>query len=290
MFIESASEHIDSIESRTHSQTTANDIIEQLRLLGLDDFGAFIISLPNSRYPKISAKLPRMASEEVQRNWTGDSGIRLLRLSSAFMRSVADNFARYCGRSLDGSRILDFGCGYGRLSRLAYFYTDPQKIFGVDPWDKSIEICKQDGLGDNFVLSDYIPTSLPVPGPFDLIFAFSVFTHTSERATKTCLSLLADQLAVNGMLAITIRPIEFWHHDADIEEAGKLDSLLQSHRTTGYAYSPLPLAMVDNEPVYGNTSMTIPWLERSITKLRVCGIDRFLDDPFQRYVFMKRTE
>lgn len=288
MFIESVSEQLDRIEARTNEATSADELIAQLRVLGLDDFGLFLISLPNERFPRISSKLPRMASDEIQRQWTGGSGSTLLRLSCAFMRSVAYNFSRHTGRPLDGRRILDFGCGYGRLSRLAYFFSDRGDVFGVDPWDRSIEICIGDGMGSNFLVSDYLPTTLPVPGQFDLIFAFSVFTHTSERATKACLSLLADRLAPSGLLAITIRPIEYWQQNADAAAEGKVDDMIRAHIETGFAYFPHKRVVIDDEFVYGDTSITTEWIQQNFPQLRICGIDRSLDDPLQRYVFMKR--
>ena len=73
--------------------------------------------------------------------------------------------------------------------RLMYFYQDPSLVFGCDPWDKSIALCKQAGLTENIALTSYLPEDLPYSDQLlDLIFAFSVFTRLSERATRQSLA------------------------------------------------------------------------------------------------------
>ena len=73
----------DDIIAAAEEIATAGDIdvvLEKLRQLCLDDFAELLLGLPNPRFPKLSSVLPRMASEEIQKNWTGDSGIALVRL------------------------------------------------------------------------------------------------------------------------------------------------------------------------------------------------------------------
>ena len=48
-----------------------------LRQLSLDEFGEFIISLPRDEYPALTAMLPAMASEDIQKSWTGASGMEI---------------------------------------------------------------------------------------------------------------------------------------------------------------------------------------------------------------------
>ena len=66
------------------------------------------------------------------------------------------NFASISGRSLSGKRILGFGCGYGRILRSMLYFSDPADLYGCDPWDRSIDLCKQDGLTVNLALSEYL--------------------------------------------------------------------------------------------------------------------------------------
>ena len=233
-----------------------------LRQLSLMDFGTALLGMPNQRYPKLSVLLPAMASDEVQQNWTGNFGIELLKQTVRFVESLRDRFAKLTGRPLDGSRILDYGCGYGRISRLLYKFTEEKNVVGVDPWDKAIEICHQARLEDNYFVSDYLPTSLPVKwDDFDLIYAFSVFTHLSERATFAALRVLGKYVSSRGVLVITIRPPDYWEHDPATTAAEKIE-LRRRHEVEGFAFHPHVRDAVDGEITYGDTSLTVEWLTK----------------------------
>lgn len=276
------------IEGNVKDTTTPTEIYEQLRCLGLDDFGMFLFSLPNLEYPKISNCLPRMASEDVQKSWTGASGKILLMQSLDFIRSVSSNFCKYTGEPLQNKSILDFGCGYGRIARLMYYYTNPSNFYGVDPWDKSIEICHADGLTENFLLSDYLPSSLPVvKKTFSLIYAFSVFTHLSERATIVCLNTLLAHLESNGVIVITIRPIEYWRDILGDRSPETVSQQMEIHQRKGFSFFPHNRIPTDGDITYGDTSMTIEWLENSFPNIDILGIDRSLNDPYQFYIFLR---
>lgn len=259
-----------------------------LRQVPLDDFGELMISLPLSTFPRLSALLPRMASEQTQLNWTGTSGLSLLQQTSAFVRVLAYEYERFSGRALSEARILDFGCGYGRILRSLYYYTDPSNLYGCDSWDVSLRICQEDGLLGQFALSDDLPRSLPFPSPFDLIYAFSVFTHLSERATKQCLSTLADSLAPDGLLALTIRPEEYWAFNPSFTDAQR-QALLQAHRARGFAFVPHNRPAIDGDVTYGDTSMSFAYLDRVEPRLKICRIERTLVDPFQIIAFLRRV-
>lgn len=257
-----------------------------LRQLGLEDFGELLASMPDSTFPNLSRVLPRMASAEVQTKWTGTHGLSLLKQTSNFVRSAAYNFIRLTGRPLDGAQLLDFGCGYGRIARLMYYFTDPERFIGVDPWDRSIELCHQAGFGENFRRSDYLPKSLPVGDTkFDLIYAFSVFTHLSERATRQALDTLRYYVRDDGVLLITVRPIEYWA--VSHPDHGDMVAQMSRHRRYGFAFLPHNRERIDGDITYGDTSMTPEWLVAEFPRWRLAGLDRSLDDPYQVYLFLQ---
>jgi SAM-dependent methyltransferase len=179
---------------RRAEEAAANGLepaLAALRPLGLGDFGLLMLSMPNGEYPALSRVLPAMASAEAQRHWTGSHGVDLLRQSEAFVRIAEATFGRVAGRPLENASMLDFGCGYGRLIRLMYFYSDPARIVGCDPWDRSLILCREAGLTCRLDQTDCLPESLPYPdASFDFVYAFSVFTHTSPRATRMALRVL----------------------------------------------------------------------------------------------------
>jgi SAM-dependent methyltransferase len=237
--------------------------------------------MPNADFPRLSGLLPRMASEEVQRNWTGSSGRQLLMQTAQFVRSMVFNYTQISGRPLRDARVLDFGCGYGRIMRLLYRYLDEHQLVGVDPWDTSVRICREDGL-NNVELSEYLPEHLPVSGKFDLIFAFSVFTHTSKRATIQALRTLRNYVADDGVLAITVRPVEYWaFNHADIAAEKRAD-----HARDGFAFCPHNRAAVDGDVTYGDTSLTADWLAEHCPQWSLAAEDRTMHDPYQQYLFL----
>jgi SAM-dependent methyltransferase len=262
------------------------DALRSLRQLGLDDFSELLASMPDPMLPNLSRVLPHMVSSEVQINWTGTHGLSLLKQTNNFARVAAYNFTRLTGRPLDGARILDFGCGYGRIARLMYYFTDPEHLIGVDPWDRSIELCHEAGFGDNFRQSDYLPRDLPVGDTrFDLIYAFSVFTHLSERATRQALDTLRGYVRDDGLLLITIRPVEYWSVGCPDNDAAT--ALAAQHRQVGFAFQPHDREQVEGDITYGDTSMTAEWLAAEFPRWRLAGLDHSLDDPYQVYVLLQ---
>lgn len=259
--------------------------LEALRALPLDDFGEILISMPTDEWPALSAILPRMAAEQVQLNWTGATGLPLLRATNNFVRLMTQTYEHISGRAVADARVLDFGCGYGRIMRAMYYFSNPEHLHGCDPWDKSIELCKQAGIVGNLAISDYLPNDLPFEGKFDLIYALSVFTHLSPRATKLCLSTLAKNLAPTGVLAITIRPVEYWDIDPRFNEAERRD-LVVEHTSKGIAFSPHGRAAIDGDITYGDTSMSFDYLAADEPSLKITKIERTIDDPYQIIVFM----
>ena len=88
--------------------------------------------------------------------------------------------------SWEGKRVLDFGCGVGRLLRQLSSEAAIAKIEGCDMHPESIEWCRAnlDPPFEFFVNH----TSPPLPGvedeTYDLIIAISVFTHLSKDWSK----------------------------------------------------------------------------------------------------------
>ena len=269
------------------SSGSAEITIKILRALSLADFGEVFWSLPSSAFPNLSAVLPKMADALVQDNWTGTNGHTLLAQTLAFVSCVRTNFTECFRRKMENLDVLDFGCGYGRFIRLMYYFTEPSRIWGVDPWDEALKLCKDDRVIANFGLSDYYPITLPVDDQkFELIYAFSVFTHTSERATRFALQALRRCAAPQCLCFITIRPEEYWSMNSGSESAS--EGVVREHRENGFAFRPHNLPPINGDIYFGDTSMTIEWLkEAAAPNWEIRGLDRSLSDPYQLVVILK---
>ena len=282
-------ETLTSIEAQITDSTSQDELYEKLRPLGLTNFGFVMLSMPDPGFPKISGVLPGMASEQTQMQWTGAAGIPLLIQTIDFVRSVAFNFHRFTGESLENKTVLDFGCGYGRIARLMYFLTTTDNFFAVDPMNGSIEECAAHGLTKNFLLSNWSATDLPTgQRKFSLIFSFSVFTHLSETAARIALTTLLRHLEPNGLLVISIRPVEYWYFDKYTNDRKLSDHQVAAHNREGFSF--LPHGQEQGIPNYGEASMTPAWIESSFPGVEVLGLDRSISDPCQIYVFMRNTD
>jgi len=276
---------ISAVENGTW--VTRTEALSMLRTLSLDDFGLLMLSMPNGHYPRLSSILPAMASEQTQKNWTGASGPDLLRQSIDFVRIASTRVLTLTGRPLNDATILDYGCGYGRLLRLMMFFSDPENLHGCDPWDRSLDLCSEAGIDLNLTQTDYLPETLPYPqASFDYAYAFSVFTHTSERATRTALKALHPTIKPGGLATITLRPKEYWGFHAGLSEEEQR-SLIETHEQTGFSFKPHQRTPVDGDVTYGDTTIDLSALERLGPDWRVMAYDRPLNDPFQLSVHLQ---
>lgn len=283
--LEYSVEVLERAEARAAGDTV-NATLGVLRELTLGEFGELLWGLPNPDYPNLSAILPKMADAHVQLNWTGVQGLALLVQTCDFVSKLDYYYLKLKGACLANAKILDYGCGYGRILRLMYYFSDPDKLWAVDPWDEAIRICQNDRLLGNLAVSKYLPKSLPVDTQlFDVIYAFSVFTHTSERATIVALATLRKYIAPDGLCAITIRPREYWSNDPGYRPAAA--TLERTHNMTGFAFAPHQRAPVDGDITYGDTSMTLGWLEKNVPGWKIASHDRSLNDPYQLVVFLR---
>lgn len=252
--------------------------LRQLRRLSLADFGDVMLAMPKPELAALSALLARMPDEAVQLGFNGGAGKTLMHDSVSFVRAAAASFREITGRGLRGGHILDFGCGWGRLLRLMPYFSDPSRIAGVDPMARAIELCREHGVAGHLAQSSALPTSLPVGDRrFDLIYAYSVFTHLSLRAMDSAMGALREVVGEGGLLALTVRPIEYWaamELRGDAEAAGLRDRHLQS----GFAFRPHNLPAVDGDVTYGDSSVDIEWFAQRYAQWDLRGLDRGWDD------------
>jgi SAM-dependent methyltransferase len=100
------------------------------------------------------------------------------------------------------NRILDLGCGCGRVIR----HLQPAakaELYGTDYNAKLIEWCKRNLKFGHFDVNDLTPPLSYNSGKFDFVYALSVFTHLPEHLQLGWMNELNRVIRPGGFLLIT---------------------------------------------------------------------------------------
>jgi len=100
--------------------------------------------------------------------------------------------------------ILDFGCGCGRVMRQLRAEAAGRKLRGTDYNERLIAWCRENLAFAQFDVNNLNPPLAYASGEFDLIYAFSVFTHLPQRLQVAWMRELARTLRPGGHLFITV--------------------------------------------------------------------------------------
>ena len=104
--------------------------------------------------------------------------------------------------------ILEFGCGFGRLTQYLFELVPQAHVFGCDiQSDLVAECCRKYPQGC-FITNDPTPPLNFDDAQFDLIYSYSVFTHLSEPNHAAWLKELARTLSPGGVMLHTTHSYE----------------------------------------------------------------------------------
>lgn len=118
-----------------------------------------------------------------------------------------------------GDRVLDFGCGAGRMIRHLRELSGTCEIWGADTSAEHVYWCKQNlSPPFNFVTTTKVPHLPFEDASFQFIYCGSVFTHIDDLADAWLLELRRI-LAPGGRLYLTIHD----EHTVELLETGRHD-------------------------------------------------------------------
>jgi SAM-dependent methyltransferase len=260
------------------------------------DLWALLLTREYDLYSGIKAQLPDVPDAALQETWNGTSGAPLAAQSLAFYEKLRRLYARHSELALERSRVLDFGCGWGRLMRLLARDVAPGALFGCDPTEPILDIARRTRVPGVLARCEFAPRRLPFEQQFELAYAFSVFTHLSERAHRASLQALHAAIVPGGLLVLTIRPPEYlrvcerlapaleslgpWHDE-------RLDEPL--YLFTPHPAQPFGVQAPGHEVTYGETVITPAYIREHWTKrFDLLEFDLLLGDPHQVVVTLRR--
>lgn len=262
-----------------------------------DDAWAMLLTQQYASYPHIRQLLPEMPEPGLQELWNGASGLPLAVQSKAFYGKLRAAYRRYGERPLEHAYVLDFGCGWGRLTRYLARDVSPGRLYGCDPVEPVLDVCRATRVPATFARSEFLPDRVPFEERFDLAYAFSVFTHLSEKAHDLALRALHRSLRPGGVLIVTIRP------PAYLSVCDRMRPVLENLspeeqvvlKGARYLFVPHPTNPWQSQPpsggeiVYGETVVTLDYVRARWTSLfELVEVSLLLADPHQVMLTMKR--
>lgn len=143
--------------------------------------------------------LPGFPSAYLQEVFVGRSNEKALEEAFTFYKIVKSSSFPLT----PNSRILDFGVGWGRIIRFFTREVDPSGLYGVDVDGDILDEAKSIGVSGQL---SQIGKSDRLEFPddyFDIVYAFSVFSHISERSASHWLGELMRVLKPGGTLVLT---------------------------------------------------------------------------------------
>jgi len=153
--------------------------------------------------------VPSLPPAQLQANWTGVSGEPCLQPARHFVDIIYDYSRKFASKIDVRTRILDFGCGWGRMIRFFLADVNHENLFGIDCYPEALKAATKHNQWCNFKLSNTMPPTDFKEESFDIIFLYSVFSHLSEEAHSKWVSEFYRLLKPNGLLIATTRPRQF---------------------------------------------------------------------------------
>jgi ubiquinone/menaquinone biosynthesis C-methylase UbiE len=163
--------------------------------------------------------IPEMPSEKVQLHFTGASGRITLNQSLGFFNLAQKYIFKQKIKNQLDKKLLDFGCGWGRITRMWLKVIPGKNIYAIDPMEEMINLCKETIPGVNFYLTNPAPPiSIFQDDMFDFLTAYSVFSHLNENYLNLWFSEFSRIMKIDGLLFVTTRSRSFIAHLQSLRE------------------------------------------------------------------------
>lgn len=154
-------------------------------------------------------RLPGFPPAELQSHTVGSAFDRTLVEAGNFYKYAKSACATHGHPIEPNSQILDFGVSWGRIIRFFMKDVEPDNLHGVDVDAKYLEAARETGVPGSLHRIDPLGRLPYDDGKFDLVYAYSVFTHLPENVQDHWLAEIARTLKPGGLLIATVEPPRF---------------------------------------------------------------------------------
>ncbi len=250
------------IEDRIAKSTTPIDFPSLFNEIDDGEF-AYLCRKDFNGFPKTLQLLPDWAPIEIRQNSTGAFTLHEHILDAVlFWRMVKATYRELNGAPLSSARVLDYGAGWGRVTRLLAKDVSKDRLFASEPnpvFQDLFETCR---LPAKLIRTDWESRQDLGVDNIDLLISYSILTHSSEELTHNILDRWAETLKPGGIAAFTIRPGVFLKGSetemavfTEVERKGLIDR----YKRGEFIYTPYP-----GDKHWGVTIIPQAYLEKAI--------------------------
>jgi SAM-dependent methyltransferase len=172
-------------------------------MLGDFKFFEWGLSIGTLRDPQLASLAPALPPQSL-RQITAEPVPELFLWSGLVdVYGILETYERYRTIQSARPRILDFGCGCGRLLRFLVGLNDMLEFHGADVNPAHIEWCREHLAPIAFEHNSPHPPLPYADATFDCIWSLSVFTHLDDGMSASWRRELARVLVKDGILIAT---------------------------------------------------------------------------------------
>lgn len=204
-------------------QNQSHNSLKRLFSSVSNDHWLWILTDGRRRIERINKMLPSLPEEGIQKRFTGKSGDETLKQAvgaCTVFKEVAERHG--FDFKLKNTRLLDFGCGWGRLSQVFLRDFEARDIIGVDVQADALDICRKCGFENPLMKVDPWPPTPIDAESIDLIIAYSVFSHLSEENHWAWLQEFLRILKPGGIVVATTRNRAFIRYAAELRKRSEV--------------------------------------------------------------------
>ncbi len=168
----------------------------------------------------VRATTPANPPVAIQRKFVGASYENAFSDAESFVRVVGGFVDKHTGRSLSsGRRVIDFGAGWGRITRMLLLEVPPTRVYALDVDPDMTAPVNVTLPGVNALTVAPMPPTALGSASMDTAVAFSVFSHLSDRAHEAWARELGRVIGPGGVVAITVLDADFFVQIAEAAAA-----------------------------------------------------------------------
>lgn len=183
--------------------SSSSRIPHELFKAATDDFWLWLNTEGYRKHSQLQQLLPGLPSEYFQLAVASLTGDETLRNAFTLYKLFRTLIERHHKPVSDCDAVLDFGCGWGRITRFFLKDIDGQKVWGIDQWKELIEQARQLTPPFQFLHVAQDPPTGFSNDMFDVVFSYSVFSHIDEDQHKRWLAEFKRILKPDGLLIVT---------------------------------------------------------------------------------------